>query len=633
MAWLTEPPSDERTASSSTVTLTHRLLAVLGVRVGAVVEAIREADRRNDGGDAATVLIETGQLDPAVWWPALAGALGLAYRDEIAPIVADTPPLPSPPLDRDAQQIWISGASLGIEAHVLAVAPRGRAVARIAAFLAEHPALRSRIVVTGAEALRAGLRRQMEATMTEAAVTGLRRARPDMSASRPPPARAVRRAGLLLAASPFVAVLLDFGVEILLLTVFLPLTLLRLMAAIEPRGRPEAPPLADDALPTYAVLVPLYREAAMIPALAVALAALDYPRHKLDLKLLVEADDPETRMAAMAHATLVGWDVVVVPPSQPRTKPKALAFALQLVDAELVTVYDAEDHPASDQLRRAAAAFAVAPERTACLQAALTIDRPPARWGGRWLKAQFALEYLVQFQVLLPWYATNFGFFLLGGTSNHFRRAALVAVGGWDPHNVTEDADISVRLRRAGWRLDVLASETREEAPTSWPVWFAQRRRWLKGWLQTWLVHSRRPGRLLAEMGPGGFVLFHLLLGGQILSAFVYPASLFAVGLLATGVRPLLQERSFVSELGFALALVTGALAWGTTAAQALMAAPRPRWPATIFGALALPIYWLLLYPAVIGAILELATAPFQWNKTPHGADDAPRRGRRSRRA
>lgn len=635
MAWLAEPQSDERGAasSSSTVTLTHRLLAALGIRAGAVVAAIREADRRGDGSDAATVLMATGQLDPSLWWPALAGALGLAYCAEITPIVAGKPPLPSPTLDRDVQQIWISGDSLGIEAPVLAVAPRGVAVARVAAFLAEHPVLRSRVVVTGAEALRAGLRRQMEATMTEAAVTGLSRSRPDMSASLPPPARAVRRAGLLLAASPFVAVLLDFGIEILLLAVFLPLTMLRLLATLEPAPRTEAPPLSEDALPSYAVLVPLYHEAAMVPDLADALAALDYPRHKLDLKLLVEADDAATRMAAMAHAARVGWDVVVVPPSLPRTKPKALAFALQLVDADLITVYDAEDRPAPDQLRRAAAALAEAPANVACLQAALVIDRPFRRWGGGWLTSQFALEYRVQFQALLPWYAASFGFFLLGGTSNHFRRAALAAVGGWDPHNVTEDADISVRLRRAGWRLGVLASETREEAPASWPVWLAQRRRWLKGWLQTWLVHTRRPGQLVAEMGLRDFLLVQLLLGGQILSAFVYPASLFAVGLLITGVRPLLQERSFLSDFGLVLALVTGGLAWGTTAVQALLTAAPRCWPTAVLGALGLPIYWLLLYPAVIGAILELATAPFQWNKTPHGAGDASRRGRRSRRA
>lgn len=499
MAWLAEPHSegsdgvrlgapdgstDARRRSTST--LTHRLLAALGVPAGAVVAALREADQQDDGGDAATVLMAWGVLDPAEWWPALAAALGLGYRAHIEPVPAGAAPIPAAALDREARLIWTADPT----GPLLAVAPCGDTTARLSAFLATHPMLRSRVVVTSAEAVRAGLRQQMRATMTEAAVTGLRRSRPDMSASRPPRAWPVRLAGALLAASPFAAVLLGFGVEALLLAVFLPLTLLRLMAAIDP-VRPRPPPrVADGDLPRYAVLVPLHHEATMLPQLAAALAALDYPRHKLDLKLLIEADDAPTYAAAMAYAGQGGWDVVVVPPSLPRTKPKALAFGLQLVDAEFVTVFDAEDRPAPDQLRRAAAALMAAPADVACLQAALTIDRRAGAgwsrrgWAGGWLAGQFALEYRIQFFGLLPWFAARWGFFLLGGTSNHFRHAALAAVGGWDPYNVTEDADIAVRLRRGGWRIGVLASETLEEAPSSPAVWSAQRCRWLKGWMR-----------------------------------------------------------------------------------------------------------------------------------------------------
>lgn len=145
--------------------------------------------------------------------------------------------------------------------------------------------------------------------------------------------------------------------------------------------------------------------------------------------------------------------------------------------------------------------------------------------------------------------------------------------------------------------------------------------------MQTWLVHMRHPGKLVAELGPGGFVLFQLLLGGQIISAFVYPASLLAVGLVLTGVRPLLQARSFVEDVWLMMALVSGALAWGSAGILALRMTPPRRWPGTVLRVAALPIYWLLLYPAVIRAMLELAAAPFHWNKTPHGETHAQRTG------
>jgi cellulose synthase/poly-beta-1,6-N-acetylglucosamine synthase-like glycosyltransferase len=630
MAWMSHPPGRAEGPGSpparATSTLTRRLLTALGMPAGAIVAAVIAADRHDDGRDAADVMLSTGQLAPDIWWPALAGALGLGYRETVTLAALDQPPLPGAALDRDIRQMWIAGAT----APLLAIAPQGQATARVSAFLAEHPALRGRIVIASPETLRAALRRSLANSMTNAAIGGLRLSQPHLSASRPPPPLLVGACGAALALTPFLALLLDRGAELLLLALFLPLTLLRLLAALEPLRPLPAPALADDALPRYAVLVPLYHEAAVVPELAIALAALDYPRDKLDLKLLVEADDPDTIAAARAGVSTAGWDVLIVPPSLPRTKPKALAFALQVVDADLVTVYDAEDRPAPDQLRQAAAAFAGLPEDVACLQAMLTIDRH-GHLGGGWLghalAAQFGLEYRIQFGAIVPWLAARTGFFLLGGTSNHFRRAALTGVGGWDPYNVTEDADIAVRLARAGWRLGVVASETLEEAPADRRVWTAQRCRWLKGWMQTWLVHTRQPLRLLADLGPGRFLMFHLLLGGQIISAFVFPASALAVVLVLTGIEPLLQDRSFLGDVGLMAALVTGALAWGVAAVQALQTTPARRWPATVLQVITLPLYWLLLYPAVIRAILELATAPFRWNKTPHGG---ARRGRRA---
>ena len=254
------------------------------------------------------------------------------------------------------------------------------------------------------------------------------------------------------------ALRLSFGVAAGLL--FAAASLVRLVAATaSDTSVPATPrPLADAGLPTYSVLVPLLHEAVMLPQLVAALGALDYPPEKLDVRLLVEADDAETRDAIARLALPAHMRVMVVPPGLPRGKPRALQIALPFVRGDLVTVFDAEDVPEPGQLRRAAAVFAGAPAILACLQASLVIDN--ARDG--WLTATFAVEYAALFDVLNRGLDSLGWPILLGGTSNHFRTAVLREVGGWDPWNVTEDADLGLRLARLGYRVGTLASATDE---------------------------------------------------------------------------------------------------------------------------------------------------------------------------
>ena len=190
--------------------------------------------------------------------------------------------------------------------------------------------------------------------------------------------------------------------------------------------------------------------------------------------------------------------IVTVPNGQPRTKPRALNYALQDARGTLVAVFDAEDIPDADQLRRAANAFIEGGPRLACVQARLAIYNADESF----LSRQFALEYSALFSGLLP----ALGFLrlplTLGGTSNHFRRDLLLKIGGWDPFNVTEDADLGIRLARFGYEVSVINSVTMEEAPASWRSWRGQRTRWIKGWIQTYLVHMRRPLRLWRDLGP-----------------------------------------------------------------------------------------------------------------------------------
>jgi cellulose synthase/poly-beta-1,6-N-acetylglucosamine synthase-like glycosyltransferase len=249
--------------------------------------------------------------------------------------------------------------------------------------------------------------------------------------------------------------------------IFSVLTLWRLLAAaavLAPRKQSDVRWTAP--LPIYTVLCPLYREDNMVGILSRRLAQIDYPTEKLDIKLILEADDAETIDAANRVAWPAHVQVIIVPPGRPRTKPKALNYALTFARGAFVTVYDAEDAPHPGQLRAALDAFAGGGPDLGCVQAPLLIDN--ARMG--WLPSQFAAEYAIQFDAVLPLLA-RLGFpLMLGGTSNHFRTHALTSAGAWDPFNVTEDADIGYRLARDGWRFAMIAPPTWEEAPISLPA-------------------------------------------------------------------------------------------------------------------------------------------------------------------
>ncbi|RMF00052.1 MAG: glycosyltransferase, partial [Alphaproteobacteria bacterium] len=282
-------------------------------------------------------------------------------------------------------------------------------------------------------------------------------------------------------------------------------------------------------LPVYTVLVPLFREAAVLPALISALKRLDYPAAKLDIKLIFESVDDETYASARALELPGNFDLIVVPDAQPRTKPKALNYALQFARGEFAVIYDAEDRPEPDQLRKAVARFRQGPPNLACLQARLNFYNADENW----LTRQFALEYSALFDGLLPTLERLDLPIPLGGTSNHFRIAALRWLGAWDAYNVTEDADLGMRLYRHGYLCRMLDSTTHEEAVCRFLPWLRQRTRWLKGYLQTYFVHMRHPWRLWRELGARRFLGFQLMIGGVVFSALAHPLFYGLLGLEA----------------------------------------------------------------------------------------------------
>lgn len=373
---------------------------------------------------------------------------------------------------------------------------------------------------------------------------------------------------------------------------------------------------ADVELPVYTILVPMLNEADVLADFVAALRTLDYPPAKLDVILILESSDIETQLAAAA-ADLPGFvRVVVVPDAPPRTKPKALNYGLQFARGDYVTVYDAEDVPDRSQLREALALFQEPGARLACVQAQLSTYNPRASW----LTRQFTLEYAALFDGILPALA-RLGLPLpLGGTSNHFPRAVLDAVGGWDPHNVTEDADLGIRIARRGGQIAVLSSTTWEEAPPTLAIWMRQRTRWLKGWMLSYLVHMRRPFSLLRELGLKRFLGFQVLMGGMILSALVHPLFYLMLAHAWAG-GPFMQQPASVPEFVLlALAVLNLVAGYSSAMALAAVTACRRRRFFLAFDVVLMPFYWLLISLAAYRALVQVLREPHLWEKTPHAS-------------
>ena len=288
-------------------------------------------------------------------------------------------------------------------------------------------------------------------------------------------------------------------------------------------------------------------------------------------------------------------------------------YALPTTSGEFVVLYDAEDRPHPMQLQEAWLRFSTSDENLACLQAPLVI----ANGAQGWLSSMFAFEYAALFRGLLPFLSRGRLLFPLGGTSNHFRRAALEHVGGWDPYNVTEDADLGTRLRRFGYRCEMITHPTCEDGPTMTRDWISQRTRWFKGWMQTWLVHMRRPLVLLRDLGTGSFLVSQIVFAGMVVSALAHPillgSAVFLLGELVLAGRVSLSK----SVLIFldSTNVILGYLAFLALGFQTLtMREKTGFWRIVALT----PPYWLLMSLAAWRALYQVIVRPHEWEKTPH---------------
>jgi hypothetical protein len=381
--------------------------------------------------------------------------------------------------------------------------------------------------------------------------------------------------------------------------------------------RPKVPPPAIALLPIVSIMVPMFHEHDISGRLLRRLSRLSYPRELLDVLLVVEQQDADTR-AAIARTRLPHWMRVVVVPDGPiRTKPRALNFALNFCRGAIIGVYDAEDAPDPDQIHTVVRRFHERGPEVACLQGILDYYNPRTNW----LARCFTAEYAAWFRAMLPGLARLGLVVPLGGTTLFFRRDAIERLGGWDAHNVTEDADLGLRLARHGFRTELIATVTHEEANCRALPWVRQRSRWLKGYAMTWGVHMRDPVLLWRQLGAWRFFGVQVLFLGS-LSQYLLAPVLWALWLYSLGFgHPLADQLGAggawaLSGLFLLSEVITlGVAAWAVRGPEHRHLLP---WLPLLH------IYFPLGAMAAWKAIYEVVTRPFYWDKTAHGIFDLP---------
>ncbi|MGB4595822.1 MAG: glycosyltransferase family 2 protein [Anaerolineaceae bacterium] len=380
----------------------------------------------------------------------------------------------------------------------------------------------------------------------------------------------------------------------------------------------EVADLKDSELPVYTILVPVHREAEMLPDILKSLEMIDYPQVRLDILVLMEEDDLITLQKFDEIDPPHFIQKIIVPSKEPKTKPKACNFGLIHARGEYVVIFDAEDLPDTDQLKKVVIAFSKVPSDVACIQAKLNYYNRKQNVLTEW----FTIEYSMWFDLLLPGLDSEHAPIPLGGTSNHFRRSSLLKAGAWDPHNVTEDADLGIRLFKQGYRTRIVDSTTYEEANSQFGNWIRQRSRWMKGYIQTWLVHMRHPFRMIREIGFKNFVSFQFIVGGTPFSAILNPIY-WIMTILWFVAEPEFINRLFPTIVFFmgAICLFVGVFVFTYINIAGTM---RRGYFDMVKIAIFSPLYWALSSIASWKGLIQLVFRPHFWEKTTHGLYQKP---------
>lgn len=368
-------------------------------------------------------------------------------------------------------------------------------------------------------------------------------------------------------------------------------------------------------LPRYTILCPLYKESNIIPQFVNAISNLDYPKDKLQTIFLLEEDDRET-ISKIENLSLPDYyEMVIVPHSNPKTKPKACNYGLKIAKGEYIVIYDAEDIPDMDQLIKTVLSFKKSHPKVACIQAKLNFYNPRQNI----LTRAFTAEYSLWFDLVLTGLQSINAPIPLGGTSNHFKVEILRKLKGWDSYNVTEDCDLGMRIAKNGYRTAIVDSTTHEEANSSVANWFWQRSRWVKGYIQTYFVHTRKPSEFL-KIKKTHLLTFQLIVGGKVLSMIINPIMwiiTISYFVFRTQIGSAIEDY-FPAPI-FYMAITSAVLGNFLYMYYYLLGCLKRGQYDLIKYMIFIPFYWLFMSAATIIAVLKFIHAPHHWSKTKHG--------------
>lgn len=359
--------------------------------------------------------------------------------------------------------------------------------------------------------------------------------------------------------------------------------------------------------PIYTILLPMYKEVAVFNKLIKSIDNLNYPKDKLDVKILLEIDDLETINHIKTVILPSYFNVIIVPEGFPKTKPRACNYGLDLAKGMFLAIYDAEDIPEPDQLKKAVYEFNRLGEKYACLQAKLNWFNAKENW----LTKMFCIEYTTWFNYFIHGLAAFDLPYPLGGTSNHFRTKVLKAIGGWDSYNVTEDADLGIRIQANGYKTGFINSTTLEESVTEFWPWMKQRTRWIKGYIQTFLVHTRN-FHLLKHTGFKGLLSFWFFIFGTFFVNIMNPI-LYGITILwyIFGIGTFLYP-----DLTWYIGIFC--LIFGNLSIISISFSACRKQNIAIYS-IFLPIYWMMMSLATYRALWYIIVDPHKWEKTEHG--------------
>ncbi|MCS7181383.1 MAG: glycosyltransferase, partial [bacterium] len=361
--------------------------------------------------------------------------------------------------------------------------------------------------------------------------------------------------------------------------------------------------------PLYTILLPIYKEKEIFNQLYMAMENIDYPKDKLDIILLIEEDDLEIKEYLKDYKLPFYWRIIEVPNFKPKTKGKALNFGLNEAKGEFLVIYDAEDIPEKDQLKKAVLGFRKVSKNVVCLQSKLNYYNPNQNILTKW----FTAEYSSWFDLYLPGIDSLEAPIPLGGTSNHFKTDVLKKLKGWDPFNVTEDCDLGIRIFMNRYRTKVLDTTTWEEANSELSNWIKQRSRWVKGYIQTYFVHMRNPFKLIKKIGLKNFFHFNLIVGGNFfvlcfnpiawIFLFIWlfsPNKIYFPNIYFLIVTPVL----LLGNIIFVIINVLGVV--------------KRKWYRLIIPTLIIPLYWVLMSIGALKGLFQFFRKPHYWEKTQH---------------